>query len=358
MGSAGDPVSTRRRLSAATTSLLFVLLVVMVALALQIIGWVTATTDEFAETPEFRTWAGFGGMTAAIWAVAFLAGHFHVSDVAALAQDSERRKHPYRNYGGQAILLAVLVLALMLLLGGGGGFDVALGPWEFLRVVIPTLGIAAAVPWIITVWWTHDDLSQVRNEVDSAQVTESEVHAVDVADSRPLDPLDDSLSKRHETRSGHTGPAPSVLPQHQDQLRRLLDAWTSIERSTGALATIVSVGALTTGALRLAIEADRSDEPAGKVPTEADVLAYGLFFAALVAAVVVPLILSYRRRAQGFLDVVYLPENRVAESEEAATLAELLHLDTSPLVSPWALISVVTPVVASALAVYLPGIGG
>ena len=76
----------------------------------------------------------------------------------------------------------------------------------------------------------------------------------------------------------------------------------------------MSVGTLTTGALRLAIKADRSDDPATKVPTEADVLAYGLFFAALVAAVVVPLVLSYRRRARAFLDAVYLPENRVVES--------------------------------------------
>ena len=120
----------------------------------------------------------------------------------------------------------------------------------------------------------------------------------------------------------------------------------------------MSVGTLTTGALRLAIKADRSDDPATKVPTEADVLAYGLFFAALVAAVVVPLVLSYRRRARAFLDAVDLPENRVVESDKAAVLAELLHLDTGPLVSPWALISVLTPVVASALAVYLPGLGG
>lgn len=299
------------------------LLVVFVALVLQIIGWATSTTDQFAETSQFRTWAGFGGMTAAIWAVAFVAGHFHVSGIATQAQTGERRKHPYRNYGLQAIGLAVLVLGLMLLLGGGDGFEVALGPWEIMRVVIPTLGILAAVPWIITVWWTHDDLSQVRADVDSA-----------------------------------TGTAAGDLLKNKDQLKRLLGAWSSIERSTGAMAAIVSIGVLTTGALRLAIEADTSDDPAGKVPSEGDVLAYGLFFAVLVAAVVVPLILSYRRRARAFVEMVYLPEKRETESEKAATLAELLHLNTGPLVSPWALISVATPVAASALAVYLPGISG
>lgn len=338
---AGDHLVVRRQQSAATTSLQFVILVVVVARALQIIGWETATTGEFAETAQFRTWAGFGGMTAAIWAVAFVAGHFHISGIATLAQSGERRKHPYRNYGLQAFGLAVLVLGLMLLLGGGDGFEVALGPWEVMRVVIPTLGVLAAVPWIITVWWTHDDLARLREEVDS--------EAAPVSTSPAVDPA---------AQAGHAAASSPSLPQHKDQLRRLLEAWTSIERSTGAMAAIVSVGVLTTGALRLAIEADTSDDPAGKVPSEGDVLAYGLFFAVLVATVVVPLILSYRRRAGAFVEMVYLPENRETESEKAAMLAELLHLNTGPLVSPWALISVVTPVVASALAVYLPGLGG
>ena len=173
-GKLSDVLDVRRPRSAATKSLLFVLLVVLVALTLQVLGWATATTDRFAKTPEFRTWAGFGGMTAAIWAVAFIAGHVHVSDVATLAPAGESRKHPYRNYGWQAIALAVLVLRLLLLLGGGGGFEVSLGAWGVLRVAIPTLGIVAAVPWIITIWWTHDDLSQVRKDVSSALLSESE----------------------------------------------------------------------------------------------------------------------------------------------------------------------------------------
>ena len=255
--------------------------------------------------------------------MAFVAGHFHRWGIATLAQSGERRKHPYRNYGLQAFGLAVLVLGLMLLLGGGDGFEVALGPWEVMRVVIPTLGVLAAVPWIITVWWTHDDLARLREEVDS--------EAAPVSTSPAVDPA---------AQAGHTAASSPPLPQHKDQLRRLLEAWTSIERSTGAMAAIVSVGVLTTGALRLAIEADTSDDPAGKVPSEGDVLAYGLFFAVLVATVVVPLILSYRRRAGAFVEMVYLPENRETESEKAAMLAELLHLNTGPLVSPWALISV------------------
>jgi hypothetical protein len=91
-------------------------------------------------------------------------------------------------------------------------------------------------------------------------------------------------------------------------------------------------------------------------PTEADVLRYGLFFGVLVATVVVPLILAYRRRASEFVDLVHKPIDRYDEKDQADILAEMLHLNEGPLRSPWALIGVLTPVVTGALAAYLPGI--
>ena len=111
----------------------------------------------------------------------------------------------------------MLVLALMLLLGGGSGFEVALGEWWLLRIVIPTLGIAAAVPWIITVWWTHDDLSTVGRVVEAA--TDESV------DPDHPETVMEASGELHDSPSRQGGPPPAGSPQHPNQLRPLLDAW-------------------------------------------------------------------------------------------------------------------------------------
>jgi hypothetical protein len=297
-----------------SSALVTVLFVAGVLLASVALDWFISNRAEpgFASGAAYYTWIGLMALTAAICMVVLAAGWVHCSrHCAPSAARYDGQKTRIWPYIIALALLTVFIGSLMLVLSGGGrGFDVPVENWEAWRVVIPVFAIACVAPWVVCVWWTHDELARLK----------------------PV--LQDPASLNRE---------------------RMLDAfraaWTGIERSTGALAATVTAGILTTGALRLALIGHVASPP-----TEADVLRYGLFFGVLVATVVVPLILAYRRRASEFLNLVHQPINRCDEKDEADVLAQMLHLDEGPLRSPWALIGVLTPVVTGALAAYLPGI--
>ncbi len=89
------------------------------------------------------------------------------------------------------------------------------------------------------------------------------------------------------------------------------------------------------------------------MPDTASVLVYGLFFAAFVATVVT-LLLAFRRRAHEWVDARYPPSRRVTSEPEVTAVESMLHLAEGPLRSPWALVSVLAPVVTGALAAYVP----
>lgn len=297
--------------SSALVTVLFVAGVLVVSLLLD---WFIANraSPGFASGAAYYTWIGLMALTTAICGVVLAAGWVHYSRHCAppVARYDEHKTSIWP-YVGALVLLTVSIGMLMLVLSGGGrGFDVPVENWEEWRVVIPVGAIVCVAPWVVCVWWTHDELARLK---------------------------------------------PVLRDQANVDTARMLDAlraaWTGIERSTGALAVTVTAGILTTGALRLAL-IGHVPQP----PTEADVLRYGLFFGVLVATVVVPLILAYRRRASDFLNLVHPPINRFDEKEEAEVLAQMLHLDEGPLRSPWALLGVLTPVVTGALAAYLPGI--
>lgn len=302
------------RRSASATTLLFVLAVVALSGFLLLV-WGATGSDDVTGTQEFRTWVGLCALTAGVWAVAFVAGRRHLATFRT-APDRVTRPEQLRlrwSLGAVAVL-SCCILGLMLLLGGGDGFETTIDGWEVWRALIPLLGVVAAAPWVLATWWTHDRLGEIKQEIEG----------LDVADAAARTSV----------------------------LRGLLGAWVGIERCTGALAAIVTFGTLTTGALRLAIKAGDVEE----VPSPDAVLSYGLFFAVLVAVVVVPLLLAYRRRAREYLDEVLPPVDRPAQAEKAAALADQLHLSSGPLRDPWAVLGILTPVVTAALTAYLPGL--
>jgi hypothetical protein len=265
----------------------------------------------------------------------------------ALELSSEDRRRRLVGYAIGAVLLSLSVLGLLVLLGGGGGFEVRLGAWPVLRAVIPMLGVAAATPWAVCVWWTHDEIAALRTQLP--ELVTGRKGAVESAQS---------LQVVDMAEAQHPPPLPG------EPLQRLGDTWRTTEQATGALAAIVATGVLATGALRLAIDADHERCTKARcgslpdVPSDQDVLVYGLFFAVVVATVVVPLLLAHRRCATEFVDLVFPPRERLETSDQAATLASLVHLDSGPLQSPWAILGILTPVLIGALAVYVPGLGG
>ena len=175
--------------------------------------------------------------------------------------------------------------------------------------------MVAAGPWVLATWWTHDSLTGIRAKLGASGVT--------AEDAEP-------------------------------EFATLRMIWPRVERCTAAMVAILTVGLIATAALRLALVAGG----AAQVPAEAQLVTYGLFFAVLVALIVVPLLTSYRQRAREYLDVRYPVSDPPGETEKAAQVAESLYLTRGPFRDPWAVLGILTPVLTGALAAYLPGLGG
>lgn len=301
-------VSTR---SASATTVTFVIGVAGVIVLLHWMWTASGADPDFISTFEFGVWVGFCGATAGVWVVAFVLGW---RELAAL--------HPNDsvNLDGRFARGALALLALgagagivMLVVGGDTGFEAPVPGWDAWQKIVPMVGVVATGPWVLATWWTHDDLTGIRAKLASEALT---------------------------------------AEQAKPEFAVLRSIWPRVERCTAAMAAILTVGVLATAALRLALVAGG----AAQVPGEQQVVAYGLFFALLVAVVVVPLLLSYRRRARQYLGVRYQVADPPKDTEVAAQVAELLYLSRGPFRDPWAVLGILTPALAGALAAYLPGL--
>lgn len=298
--------------SAAATTVTFVACTAALVWVLDS-AWTTPSADpEFISTFAFGTWVGLCAVAAGVWAVAFVLG---CQEMGALLPDDPRERKRY--LGGGALAVAALGVAtgvVMLRLGGTTGFEAPIAGWDVWQKAMPVAGVAAAGPWVLTTWWTHDSLADIKETLTTQPLTE-----------------DERGSAFHALRN----------------------TWPRVERCTGAMTVILTAGVLATGALRVAlVEGGAKD-----VPDEAQVVAYGLFFAVLVAVVVVPLLLAYRRRARQYLQVHYPATDPPTNTEEAAEVGELLYLSRGPFRDPWALLGILAPAVTGVLAAYLPGVG-
>jgi len=301
--------------SAAATTVTFAVGVAVVIVVLQI-AWTSAGADsDFTSTFEFGLWVGLCGTTAGVWTVAFVLGW---KEAAAMLPKDPRKAR--RRCGWGVVAVAALGGAaglVMLLVGGETGFKPDVPGWSVWNKVIPGAGIAAAGPWVLTTWWTHDSLTRMRVSLDVTPFSKAKAKTV---------------------------------------FKALRTTWPRVEGCTLAMVAIVTSGVLTTGALRVALVAGGAKD----VPGEQQVLAYGLFFAVLVALVVVPLLLAYRRRARQYITVRYPATDPPGDAypDRVVQVEELLYLSRGPFRDPWALLGVLTPAVAGALAAYLPGVSG
>jgi len=298
--------------SPATTATIFFLACVLVISFILDKLFTALAIGGFAKTASFHTWIAFMSASAAVGVVVFLTGLAQVTrNVKADRARPIGRKTPLWPYIVGLVVIVGITVLLLFTLTGGSGFTVPILGWQdFWRYLIPATAAVAVAPWVICVWWTHDELARL-----------GPVLRGDKLDSEGM-------------------------------LKELQTAWTDIEHSTGALVATVTAGVLTTGALRLAVIDGKVPNP----PTEADILKSGLLFAGIVAVAVAPLILAYRRKASEFLERRYPPKDRADDKDAADVLAGQLHLDVGPLRSPWALMAILTPVLTAALAAYLPGL--
>jgi hypothetical protein len=142
-----------------------------------------------------------------------------------------------------------------------------------------------------------------------------------------------------------------------DQLQRL---WRLMTQCVTAAAISVVVAIVTAGALRaafLSYAPGRADDfPASNV------LLYGALFAVLQTAIGLPLVVSWRARARELVERAYpLPiDGQPTEGwlGDRRRMETLLHLNVSLLRNPLAALSVLAPLATSALAVFIPQLGG
>jgi len=300
--------------SAAATTVTFAVGVALLIVLLHS-AWTIADADaDFTSTFEFGLWVGLCGATAGVWMVAFVLGW---QEAAALLPDDSREDRPRLGSGVAAVVtLGAAAALVMWLVGGHTGFTAEVPGWKVWNKLIPIAGIAAAGPWVLTTWWTHDSLTRMRSSLSVSALSDEKAQLV------------------------------------FDALRA---TWPRVERCTLAMVAIFTSGVLTTGALRVALV----EGGANDVPGEQQVLAYGLFFATLVALVVVPLLLAYRRRARQYVDVRYpATDPPTVTTDKVVQVEDMLYLSRGPFRDPWALLGILTPAVTGAVAAYLPGVGG
>lgn len=272
--------------------------------------------SELARSGEWIVWKA----TAALGlAVAVVLGWRGLWVVWAEKRALELTRALVMTYLGVALIVVVGLLALMLSEPVQELQWPIAGMWWRLRGVEWAAGLAA-VPWLAVVWLALLGLREP-----------------------PSMDVERSLG---------------TLPG----LRR---AWRLLSECVFAFVTFVVIAIVVTGALRATWEAGLTE---GLLGVDAqgfpatNVLLYGLYFSVLLAAITVPLLAAYRARGFALVDETYpLPAPaRVTQDwvDSRARLQALLHLRSRIIRTPLAVFSVFTPLIAAALAYFVPELGG
>jgi hypothetical protein len=143
----------------------------------------------------------------------------------------------------------------------------------------------------------------------------------------------------------------------EPHLDKLLALWDLLNECVVAFTTFVVIALISTGALRNAWFAS-IPKPSDQTFPATDVLFFGAFFAAGLAAITVPLVAAWRRKAEHLLNTEY-PLDKASDVtketiESRERLEGVLHLDVSLLRSPLTAFSIFTPLITAALAAFIP----
>ena len=179
------------------------------------------------------------------------------------------------------VFAAIVVVALRT--GGKGGPPVDVQYWNAISLGLLLLGVAAAGPWVVSVWASHQVLSRHRATIRRLPSATS-------AATTPGSELDDMMALLLEIRKG-------------------------IAAAVGRLLILVMGAVMLSGALRAAVVPRFISED--EFPASA-VLIYGAFFTVMLALAVLPLAHAglARRPPTMLLDRAY--PVRVASSADSA----------------------------------------
>ncbi|MFC9430908.1 hypothetical protein [Streptomyces sp. NPDC056987] len=303
--------------SPAARATVFALLGGLVFHGLLLFGQLNSRDDAFVEH-DFRLWAATAALSSVLWIAALGRG---VRTVRALPA-SWRRGRSWWTASISAYAVLVLTAGMMLdRIAQGTSFQVPIRHFPAVVNVFIVSGAVAAAPWVLSIWLAQEKTGRAARET-----------------------LPDGTADPSAVAGAVSG---------------VLTVWRVIERSALALSLTVSTSVLTTGALRLALIGSGAVEPDGFPPYF--VLGYGALIAALLVAVLLPLVLAWRAWAVSLVERTLPPPDSGLLDEELiasrARMEEQLHIDARFVRNPIALLSVLSPFATAVITTLIPSGG-
>ncbi|MCT9113449.1 hypothetical protein N4G69_49415 [Streptomyces mirabilis] len=302
--------------SPAARALVFVLLAVLVFYGLVLFAQLNSRDDAFVDH-GFRLWAAMATFSFTVWIALLGRG---IAAIRAFPTSWQRGR---RWWLASLATYAVLMLAATTLIRGvtrGNSFEVPIRHFPALISVLTAAGAAAAAPWVLSVWLAQERAQKLA-EQGTSQDGAADFPAIAVTD--------------------------------------VVAVWRVIERSGLALSLIVSTSTFNTGALRLALIGSDAIEPDDFPPVF--VLGYGAFFAAVLVAILLPLVLTWRTRAFALVEQeLPAPDPGLLSEDLLAARARMeaqLHVDVRFLRNPMAILSVLSPFATALITTLVPNGG-
>jgi H+/gluconate symporter-like permease len=290
----------------------------------------TAESEQFVRSVPWTVWRGVASAALVVFVVLAI-------QAIRVLQDPQRwgmsvQKDRRNRYLVCAAAGAAAIVAYRLCFPGAGP-DLPVQNLSLRTSTVLIAGMLASIPWLTVVWLAHSECHDLGKNVNLQPKTE--------------------YQRAMDDTPGETG-------HFRNAVDGLLKLWQLLLVCVGAFTVGVVAAVASSGALRgafVAAHPDRKDE----FPP-ANVLLYGGFFALALSIITVPLVASWRARAQDLVEHgCPLPADGkpTAEwTEERERLEKLLHLDLSILRNPLTALTVLTPLLISALAAFLPQIAG
>ncbi|MFB6723916.1 hypothetical protein ACFCV3_27305 [Kribbella sp. NPDC056345] len=275
----------------------------------------TAVSDAFVKGVPWTVWRAVAGAALVVFAL------LTAQAVRILQHPDRWGFYPpparRRRYLLCAAISAVAVAGYRILFPGVVP-DLPVQSLQLRTGAVLLCGMLAAIPWLTIVWLAHAECRELWQRDD--------------------DPLDEP----------------------QAHIRRLERLWQLLIVCVGAFMLGVAAAVASAGAIRgafVSAHPDRADE----FPPS-NVLLYGGMFALGLAVIGIPMAVAWRNRAQQLVEhMCPLPASgRPSEEwlQERHRIEHLLHLDISILRNPLTILSVIAPLIVSALAAFLPQVAG
>jgi hypothetical protein len=318
--------SARRESAAAPPSVLAVATAgagLLIYVSLLAAGWWLGAGDGLGG--RYPLWAATASISLVIWIFVFALGRSTIRRQPV----SWRRGRGW--WVGSCIAAAGFAGAassiLLLITWSMGSLQTTMA-LRLIVLLLMVLGWIAAVPWILLIWMTHEELRSIHLSIAA------------IREPPPTEEYDPSSVDGAAIRS---------IAASMDGV------WHAIERAGLALGLLLSTVVLNTGVMRtvrMSGGATEDDFPAWYV------LAYGVFFALVLAAILVPILAAWRdagfalaRRALGEPSSGVPAESRVAAQER---LLARIGVDRGVLRRPIAAVSVLAPFVTAFVTSLVP----